>query len=64
MPKVVDFPQPVGPTIAQKSPSFTVRLKSLRASVVLPAGLMNFLLTFVNSIATFFIILQLSQTLK
>src|SRR5450830_1933921 len=56
MPRVVDLPQPVGPTMAQKSPWLTVRLKSASARVVLPAGLMNLRVTLRSSMATWLII--------
>ena len=38
---VVDFPQPVGPTIAQNSPAATVKSTSWMAVSMAPVGVMK-----------------------
>ena len=48
---VVDFPQPVGPTIATNSPGRTTKLKSRSAVCDAPVGETNRRVTPVSSIA-------------
>src|SRR3954471_9104349 len=50
-PRVVDLPQPVGPTTATNSPGATVMLMSRIAVYALPVGVRNRLVTSRNSIA-------------
>src|SRR5579859_6497091 len=50
-PRVVDLPQPVGPTTATNSPGATSMLISRIAVYAWPVGVKNRLVTFCNSIA-------------
>src|ERR1035437_9851093 len=49
--RVVDLPQPVGPTTATNSPRATLMLKSRRAVIDLPSGVRKRRLTLISSIA-------------